>query len=219
MTKNRGLIVAAWVVTLALAVWVWGRVPEGARIPIHWDIQGRPNGWGGKAEAFLVCPVMLVVVTGVLWLAARLDPRQDHVAQSRGALESIMMMIALFLAMIQGVLVASAVGYPVDIGRVTLGSCGLLFAGIGNLMGKVRSNHFAGFRTPWTLSSERSWAKTHRLGARLFVLTGLGTSLLGFVGLPVIALVYLMVTLFVSLGVIVWYSYKVWKEDPDRAGA
>ena len=216
MNKNRALIVLAWLATLAMAAWAWGQVPDGTRIPIHWDIHGRPNGWGGKAEAFLVCPVMLIFVTGVLALAARLEPRKEHVAQSREALESIAMMVAVFMAVIQGTLVSTAVGHPIDVGRVVLGSIGLLFAGMGNLMGKLRSNHFAGFRTPWTLSSERSWSKTHRLGGRLFVVTGVGTALLGLANQPTIATAFLMVSLLISLVVTVWYSHKVWKDDPDK---
>ncbi|WP_243123893.1 SdpI family protein [Thermaerobacter sp. FW80] len=32
-------------------------------------------------------------------------------------------------------------------------------------MGQVRPNFFFGIRTPWTLSSEAVWRKTHRAGA------------------------------------------------------
>jgi uncharacterized membrane protein len=41
---------------------------------------------------------------------------------------------------------------------------GLLFIVLGNLMPRFRSNFFFGIRTPWTLSSEQMWMKTHRLG-------------------------------------------------------
>jgi uncharacterized membrane protein len=42
-------------------------------------------------------------------------------------------------------------------------------AGIGNVLGKLRSNFFVGIRTPWTLSSEHVWDQTHRWAGRLFV--------------------------------------------------
>ena len=40
-------------------------------------------------------------------------------------------------------------------------------------MPKSKSNFFYGIKTPWTLSSETSWKKTHKLGRILFILTGL----------------------------------------------
>ena len=39
---------------------------------------------------------------------------------------------------------------------------------IGILLEKAKQNWFIGIRTPWTLSSEKVWDKTHKLGARLF---------------------------------------------------
>lgn len=42
----------------------------------------------------------------------------------------------------------------------------LLFAAvavIGNLLGKITRNFFAGIRMPWTLANEEVWYRTHRL--------------------------------------------------------
>jgi len=44
---------------------------------------------------------------------------------------------------------------------------------LGNLLPKIPSNFFAGIRTPWTLSSELVWRKTHRLGGIGFIIGGL----------------------------------------------
>lgn len=84
-----------------------------------------------------------------------------------------------------------------------------------NYLGKVRSNFFFGIRTPWTLSSELSWGKTHRLGGRLFVFLGLvlavGTMVKGPGILPLLAPALL--TLVVALA---GYSYLVWRNDPNK---
>ena len=39
-------------------------------------------------------------------------------------------------------------------------------------MGQIRSNFMMGIRTPWTLSSDLAWEKTHRLGGWLFMVAG-----------------------------------------------
>jgi len=43
---------------------------------------------------------------------------------------------------------------------------------LGNFLGKVTKNFFAGIRTPWTLAIDEVWLRTHRLGGKLFVLAG-----------------------------------------------
>jgi uncharacterized membrane protein len=43
----------------------------------------------------------------------------------------------------------------------------LLLAIMGNYLGNLRPNYFAGIRTPWTLESPETWRATHRLGGRL----------------------------------------------------
>ncbi|TFW22382.1 SdpI family protein [Massilia arenosa] len=50
---------------------------------------------------------------------------------------------------------------------------GILFIGIGNVMGKLRWNYTVGVRTPWTIANERVWDKTHRFTGRLWVAAGL----------------------------------------------
>ena len=82
-------------------------------------------------------------------------------------------------------------------------------------MGKIRPNWFVGIRTPWTLSSELSWTKTHRLGGRLFVLVGIAPLASGFVG----STRGLLFGLAVVTGCVLWlllYSYLVWRTDPEK---
>ena len=50
---------------------------------------------------------------------------------------------------------------------------GVLFVGLGNVMGKIRPNWFVGFRTPWGLNSPDVWTRTHRFGGRLMLGLGL----------------------------------------------
>ncbi|MEI9989600.1 MAG: SdpI family protein [Rhizomicrobium sp.] len=49
---------------------------------------------------------------------------------------------------------------------------GIALIVIGNVSGKLRPNHFAGIRTPWTLADDEVWDKTHRFGGWIFVICG-----------------------------------------------
>ena len=50
---------------------------------------------------------------------------------------------------------------------------GLMFYFIGIVMENSKQNWFIGIKTPWTLSNEKVWNKTHKLGGKLFKITAL----------------------------------------------
>ncbi len=68
---------------------------------------------------------------------------------------------------------------------------------------------------PWTLSSEQSWARTHRLGGRLFVLLGVLVAAAGWVGLPELIAVLVVGSLAIVVGLFM-YSFRVWRSDPSK---
>ena len=82
-------------------------------------------------------------------------------------------------------------------------------------MGEVRPNWFVGIRTPWTLSSRRSWVRTHRLGGWLFI--AIGVVAIASLGFPAAWLPPSFVALSVG-GVILMfgYSYLEWRKHPDN---
>jgi uncharacterized membrane protein len=84
-----------------------------------------------------------------------------------------------------------------------------LFVIIGNYLGKVRKNFFIGIRTPWTLASDEVWNRTHRIGGRLFMLSGVIIWLGALLRLP------LSWTVGVAVGLVlipVVYSYFLYRK-------
>lgn len=71
-----------------------------------------------------------------------------------------------------------------------------------------------GIRTPWTLSSERSWERTHQLGARLFA--GLGVLVALSAALPEVGVFLIPGGAGVVIVVLFVFSYVVWRDDPDK---
>ena len=96
----------------------------------------------------------------------------------------------------------------------------MLFLVIGNYLPKVRPNYLMGIRTPWTLASDLSWGRTHRLGGRLFVLEGLVLPVLGLLDVgPELLSVTIIVAIVVLVVVVSAYPYQVWKADPEKRPA
>lgn len=165
----------------ALGLWAWARLPSGARVAIHFNAAGQPDGWGDASWALFMLPLLSAALLGVQWLLHAFDPRADKLRQSRGAVLGIVLALQLLFGVLQGVIVAQALGHAPDVGQWTLLMTGLLLAVVGNLAGKIRWNHSFGIRTPWTRAHERVWDKTHRFGGRLFFGLGLALAVASFI--------------------------------------
>lgn len=201
------LIIATAFVTSAV---VYPNLPE--RIPTHWNFAGEVDGWSARAWGAWVMPVVIAFVWALMrWLPA-IDPRARNYEKFSGAFEGIMLSVMVFMLVLHGITLAAALGYPVAMKRVVPVGVGLLFIVIGNLLPRARSNWFVGIRTPWTLSSDRVWEKTHRVGGRLFVLGGVLITLSAFVTASWSQWVPVVVVGICSLGAVI-YSYLEWRKE------
>lgn len=156
----------------ALGLWAWVQLPAGARVATHFNLQGHADDWSSPAFAFAFPPLLAAGVLAVFRGVAHLDPRRDNVAASGKALVVMAVFTVLVLAVAQGAVTATALGRQVDVGGLVTFGIGLMLAGMGHVLPKLRSNFFFGIRTPWTLSDEQVWARTHRFGGLVFVATG-----------------------------------------------
>jgi len=110
---------------------------------------------------------------------------------------------------------AKALGSDISIDRLVPIGVGMLLIVIGNIMPRTRPNWFVGIRTPWTLSSDRVWERTHRFGGQLLVAAGALTVLVGIFAPELAMPVLIGCSVAVSVGVLAG-SYLIWRQDPDR---
>ena len=200
---------------IALSAWAWVQVPADAQIPIHWAVDGTPNGYAPKPFALLFMPVLGAALGALLYVLPRFEPRSQNLARSGSAYVQVCSGVVIVLAVSQLAIVLAAVGRPLPINLVVGLAVGGLFVVLGNVLGKVRSNFIFGVRTPWTLTSDLAWNRTHRLVGRLFVILGLAILVSAVVGGEAMLAVILggvVVIIVVAFG----YSYRVWKADPDK---
>jgi uncharacterized membrane protein len=79
----------------------------------------------------------------------------------------------------------------------------------------VEPNWFLGIRTPWTLSSDTVWRKTHRTGAWLFVIGGVLMIACGFLKKTAVYVVFGFTIGLVAVVPIV-LSYVLWRREQPR---
>lgn len=217
----RGLMLSLppLLVMLALAVWGWMVTPEGTQVPVHFAADGSVNRYGSRLEAFGVMPLMALGLCALFAVIPMIDPRGQNLRRSRAAVLVSWVGAIWLLALVQGVITLTVTGLLADaswIPRLAGVATGLLFVGIGNVMGKARPNWFVGIRTPWTLSSDRAWDVSHRWGGRLFVLAGV-LSIAAMLILPLsIGFVVMLVATLGAALIPAVLSYFLWRSDPAR---
>jgi len=218
MAFRRGLLWSSIIVVimLALSAYAWVVLPADVRIPTHWGISGQPDAYGGKAEGLLLLPAISAGLALLLFFIARVEPRQRHIRLSATAYMAIWLAVLGLMAVIHAFAVMTALGIALDINIVLPIALGVLFVIIGNYFGKLRSNFFAGIRTPWTLSSDLAWDKTHRFGGKLFVLLGVIFILSALFRAPILFFYLLMGELLLVTVLLTVYSYFAWRGDPNK---
>jgi uncharacterized membrane protein len=168
--RNRwiGVVVAA--ITLAAAIWAYPQLPP--RIPSHWNFRGEVDGYSGRFVGAFVIPLAILALAGIAHVLPRIDPKRANYPKFLDTYWLLINGILIFMGALYLAVIGNALGAPVPIQRVVPIALGFLFIIIGNYLGRVQPNWFLGIRTPWTLSSDTVWRKTHRLGAWVFVIAG-----------------------------------------------
>jgi uncharacterized membrane protein len=219
MNRRRPAILSAIVVAILFIVsaWAWTQLPADAQVPIHWDIDGTPDGFASKTIGLLLLPLITAGVAALFWIIPIIEPRRANILKSEKAYTAIWLGIVLLLAAVDLVAVAAAMGSGLNVSTIVPIGVGALFILIGNYLPKVRPNYMVGIRTPWTLTSDLSWDRTHRVGGRLFVVEGIAFILFGLLRPPRDILIGALIGgIAVVLVFLFAYSYQVWKTDPAR---
>lgn len=204
------LLLAAMFVLAAVS---WPSAPE--RIPVHWNISGQVDRYGGRVEGILLMPLVGLGIYLLLRFIPRIDPGRANYALFGGAYATLRLAVLAMMAGIYGVMLLSMRGRAVDMAAILPSIIGALFVVIGSVMGKFRPNWFVGIRTPWTLSSKEAWVKTHRAGGWLYITIGVLMMAIGVIRREWFIWTVIVGACGATLCLLV-YSYLVWRRDPNR---
>jgi uncharacterized membrane protein len=164
-----GILLTAAVLAATLAV--YPRLPS--MVATHWNLHNQPDGYSPKWALFLIGPGLMAATMLGMSLLPWLSPKNFEVETFRSTYLQIMLMLVGMAAYFYAVVLWADTGHPLNVGRAIVGGICLIFALLGNLMGKVRRNFYIGVRTPWSLANERVWNATHRFAGRTAVACGL----------------------------------------------
>ena len=173
ISRARWAAFALVAATVAAGAFAYVRLPAAATIAVRYSLAGQPIDAAPKGAALAILPVISILVIGGLVLAPRLTPDKERIARSLGAFDTLLLGLAAVLFAAEASIAAKALSPGFDLVRAVFLALAVMLVVVGNVLGKVRQNHFFGVRTPWTLGDERVWDKTHRFTGWVMVLAGL----------------------------------------------
>jgi len=201
------MIIAPTIVGIAL----WNRLPD--LMASHWGANDEVNGYISKFWGVFLLPLITLGMFLLFLVVPSVDPLKANIAQFREVFNLFIMLIVAFMVFLYFLTLRWNLGHT-DFGmsKAMLPAMGILFFFIGYMLRKAKRNFFIGIRTPWTLSSDRVWDETHRLGSILFMVSGVLAFIGSFFGGP-LAFWFLFVPLMGSALVTVIYSYVLYQRE------
>ena len=158
---------------LTLVAWLIALPHLPATMPIHWGANGEANGFATKINAMILTVGIMVLIYFIIAFVPRIDPRKENYKYFSKTYNIVLNAVLLLFFFVNMSTILQGLGYNVPMSYIAPIMAGLVFIIIGNYLQRVRSNYFMGIRTPWTLSNETVWKKTHRLSGKIFFIGGL----------------------------------------------
>lgn len=173
MNKRIFIVIALVIIPFAYAFYIYPSLPY--KIPTHFNLEGKADGWGSKESIYLLPSIMGFVSIFVYLLMAnikKIDPKRysstDDKTYAQFGLFTVAFLSCLSMAILYG---TSHSGIPIN--KLIFPLLGFAFAGMGIYMPKLKQNYYAGFKLPWTLENEENWNATHQLAGKIWTIGGL----------------------------------------------
>jgi uncharacterized membrane protein len=215
-TKTAKLIMLTLILlSTGVGILLWPQFPP--EMASHWNANDQVDGYMPRVWGVFLMPLVSLGMMALFLIIPRLDPLAENIEKFRGVFNNFIVVIIGFLAYIHILTLVYNLGYTFPMSVAMLPALGGLIFTAGVLVGKAQRNWFIGIRTPWTLSSDLVWQKTHRLGSRLFKLAGILAALGVFWSKH--AFWFAMAPILLAAFVPIVYSYFAYRQLQLHPGA
>lgn len=209
MRKYTIIILLIIIISFALGFYFYQKMPE--RVAGHWNSQGQVDGYMPKFWGLFLMPIISLALFLLFLLIPKIDPLGENIAKFRKYFDLFILLIIVFLFYLYLLTIIWNIGKSFNMTQALIPAFGILFYYCGILIENAKRNWFIGIRTPWTLSSDLVWEKTHKIGGKLFKLSGI-ISLLGLLFLKY-ALLFVLIPVIITAIYTIVYSYFLYQKE------
>jgi len=179
------------------------------KMPIHWDGNGNIDGYGSKVMGLFLMPGILAAVFLLFLAIPKIAVYHENFKKFEKEYDFFKLAMTAFFILLYVFTLLPNFGYNINMNYFIFPAIALLFFSIGIILPKIKTNYFFGIRTPWTLSDQKVWNKTHEKAGPLFKFMGL--IFLVSIFLPGKVWIIISVVLL-SVIWIFYYSYREFKK-------
>jgi uncharacterized membrane protein len=177
----------------------------------HWDYRGEVDGNIPKFWGLFLMPILSVLFLLLLLIIPKIDPLKENIKKFRKYFDRFVVLITLFLFYVYTLSILWNIGAYFNMAMFMAPAIGIIFYYVGVLTEKSERNWFIGIRTPWTISSDKIWKKTNKLGGKLFKIAGVLAVLSIFIPEYAIFITTIPVILLAFYTIV--YSYLEYKKE------
>ncbi len=212
MKKNKilvNIILLIIVLSFVASLVFYPRLPE--NMATHWNAQGEVDGYTSRFWGAFLNPLVLLGVTLLLLFIPRIDPLKENIMKFQDFYYGFIVIFCVFMLLVHLQILLWNVGIKISINLFVPLISGVLFYSAGVLMEKAKRNWFIGIRTPWTLSSDVVWEKTHKIGSVLFKICGAFAIVGAF--FRSYSVYFIIIPLLASSAYLIFYSYVEFQKE------
>lgn len=181
-----------------------------AQMASHWNSAGEADGTITRFWGVFLFPIISLGLLGLFLSIPRIDPLRANIRKFQIYYYGFIVVFLVYFLYVYVLTLLWNLDLHFDMTRALMPAIGILFIIVGLMMLKAKRNYFIGIRTPWTLSSDEVWERTHKLGGRLFITAGIITTILAAF-LSEIA-IWVMLGMVLAAAIIsVVYSYAIFR--------
>lgn len=208
---NRAYLSAGVLVVVAFAASLLAFPHAPDEVASHWNAAGEADGYMDKAHGLYMLPAVMAGLLLLFTVIPKIDPLGANIEKFRKQYDGFIIVFTVFMLLVHMQMVLWNVGVMVSPNTIMPVGIGLMFFYLGGLMTHTKRNWFVGIRTPWTLSSDAVWEKTHRVGGRLFRACGV-IALLGLI-VPQYTVWLILGPILASTAYTVIYSFVEYQKE------
>jgi uncharacterized membrane protein len=212
MRKTVMIIFAIVLVSFIISFYYYPQIPN--KMASHWNSKGQIDGYMPKFQGLFLMPFILVGLFLIFIAIPKIDPLKTNIEKFRKYYDGLFILFFIFMFLIHLQIILWNLGIKLNPNIIIPIGSGILFFYVGILSKNIKRNWFIGIRTPWTLSSERVWEKTHRIGGKLFKIAGI----ISFAGVffQNYALFFILIPIILVSIYAVIYSYIEFRKEKNE---